>query len=750
MPKRQKEKQYQSAREHRANQSIRSGSSSSLHSSSRPLPFDCCALTLTPYAAPVCTADGVIFDNAAITPHLMRHRCDPITGRPMTSRDLIVLNMDRDESTGRWQCPVLNRPFTDRTAVVAIRQTPPGNEANVYSREAYRELNVKAKNYLDLTSGLKFDPKVDVITLQDPDDEDLCRLRDIRNFAHIRQLREEEALRQQNEANVVGSNVTHSVTAARIMEKLDREKRKRERSAEDRARKLLLRTDDHDHDDDDAPSSSSTGVSKGEKVSIYTDELLTSVNLTSGRASGSLTSTTMAIVRENKARLATEEEIIASQCEQLGRLKKKGMVRVFTNMGAMDVEVHCDIVPRTAMNFLLLARNGEYDGCKFHRSIPNFMIQGGKKPGIKGGDGGGSAWERPFPDEFDDRLTHAGPGVVSMANSGPGTNGRQFFITYKSCAHLDRKHSVFGRVVGGLEILRRLEEVPTDKETDRPLETVRIESIEIIDNPVDEALEIERARILKRKDEKRMSELSRKTPVTLDGSIEGAEMDKKSGGVRDYSGLVEVHSTDDVPAIGKYLISTKKDSKKRTKPSKLSKNGGDEDVGQVGETTSVSRLPPPPKKTTFGRAGKRDTYSRAIQGNLENGADDPEISMFRDIRHMTSAQWDTFNAHSGMFEIPLDDIDPAQPRKQRRVRARRSYHYKIGRYETSPYYLNYLSDDVVQIPGANDDTVRNQAKRLSLNPKSFFRSWFKMPLYKVETLAALLVADEVVHFSHHC
>ena len=136
--------------------------------------------------------------------------------------------------------------------------------------------------------------------------------------------------------------------------------------------------------------------------------------------------------------------------------------------------------------------------------------------------------------------------------------------------------------------------------------------------------------------------------------------------------------------------------------------------------------------------------------SLRMELDDPEISMFRDIRHMTSAQWDTFNAHSGMFEVPLDDIDLAQPRKQRRARARRSYHYKIGRYETSPYYLNYLSDDVVQIPGANDDTVRNQAKRLSLNPNSFFRSWFKMPLYKVETLAALLVADEVIHFSHHC
>lgn len=144
-----------------------------------------------------------------------------------------------------------------------------------------------------------------------------------------------------------------------------------------------------------------------------------------------------------------------------------------------------------------------------------------------------------------------------------------------------------------------------------------------------------------------------------------------------------------------------------------------------------------------------------VKESLRKELDDPEISMFRNIRHMTAAQWDTFNTHSGMFKILLDkadDIDLAQQlsKKKRRAHARRSYHYKIGRYETSPNYMNYLSNDIVQIPGANDDTVRNQAKRLSLNPKSTFRSWFKMPLYKVETLVAQLVADEIIHLSHHC
>ena len=137
MPKRQKEKQYQSAREHRANQSIRSGSSA-LSTVTRPLPFDCCALTLTPYTTPVCTPSGIIFDNTAILPHLMKHKSDPVTGKPMTSRDIIMLNMDKDESTNTWQCPVLNKPFTNRTKIVAIKQKGK-NDANVYSYEAYHE-----------------------------------------------------------------------------------------------------------------------------------------------------------------------------------------------------------------------------------------------------------------------------------------------------------------------------------------------------------------------------------------------------------------------------------------------------------------------------------------------------------------------------------------------------------------------------------------------------------------------------------
>ncbi len=586
MPKRQKEKQYQSAREHRANQSLRSSSSSSIagsaSSSTRPLPFDCCALTLTPYTTPVCTPDGILFENSAITPHLIKHKLDPVTGKHMNTSDLIVLNMDKDESTGQWMCPVLNKPFTNRTKVVAIRNNK--NEANVYSYEAYYELNIKAKNYLDLVSGHKFNKETDVIILQDIENEEHCQLRDIQNFSHIREMRREN-VRQQQCNQQSGNNVQYRVTAARIMEKLEKEKRKRERAAEDRAKKLMkstLESNDEDNSDEEKIM-----------ISIYTDELSSSIHQTSGKASGSLTSTTMDITRENSARLATQDEIIDSQCEQLRNLKKKGMIRMFTNKGAMDIELHCDIVPRTTMNFILLARKGEYDGSQFHRSIPNFMIQGGKKPGTKKGSGsnGSSIWEKQFPDEFDDRLTHTGSGIVSMANSGPGTNGRQFFITYKSCAHLNRKHTVFGKVVGGIEVLRRLEQVPTEDETNRPLETLIIESIDIIENPVEEALEVERVRIQQRKNEKKLSKEARVSSTSLSGNIKELEALLPSS---ISQSIKEDGSTDNVPAIGRYLKEGKGEStKETTQVQKPLKDGG------VG-TTVGSRLPPPPQKTTFG------------------------------------------------------------------------------------------------------------------------------------------------------
>jgi cyclophilin family peptidyl-prolyl cis-trans isomerase len=141
-----------------------------------------------------------------------------------------------------------------------------------------------------------------------------------------------------------------------------------------------------------------------------------------------------------------------------------------TNKGAIEVELFDDDAPKTVENFTKLARDGFYDGVIFHRIIPDFMIQGGDPTGT---GSGGPGYQ--FEEEFNDNKVVRG--ALAMANAGPNTNGSQFFIvTAESCPWLDGKHTVFGRVSSGMDVVDAIEQVETGP-GDRPTDDVRIESV---------------------------------------------------------------------------------------------------------------------------------------------------------------------------------------------------------------------------------------------------------------------------------
>jgi cyclophilin family peptidyl-prolyl cis-trans isomerase len=152
-------------------------------------------------------------------------------------------------------------------------------------------------------------------------------------------------------------------------------------------------------------------------------------------------------------------------------LKKKYTATVKTDVGDIVVQLHADKAPSIVNNFVFLAREGFYDGVTFHRVIANFMAQAGDPTGTGSGGPG-----YRFADEFHKDLRHDGPGVLSMANAGPNTNGSQFFITHIATPWLDGKHAVFGKVTAGLEVLMSIP--PRDPGRDRQPGT-RIQSITI-------------------------------------------------------------------------------------------------------------------------------------------------------------------------------------------------------------------------------------------------------------------------------
>ncbi|KAK9451681.1 uncharacterized protein V1518DRAFT_409243 [Limtongia smithiae] len=158
-------------------------------------------------------------------------------------------------------------------------------------------------------------------------------------------------------------------------------------------------------------------------------------------------------------------------------LASKG-VTLHTTLGDIQMRLYPDYAPLAVENFVTLCKRGYYNSTIFHRVIKQFMIQGGDPEGD--GTGGESMWGAEFKDEFSPELRHDRPFTVSMANAGPNSNGSQFFITTEKTPWLDNKHTIFGRVVSGMDVVKRIEALRTDKKSDRPEDPPEIVSTTVL------------------------------------------------------------------------------------------------------------------------------------------------------------------------------------------------------------------------------------------------------------------------------
>ena len=147
-----------------------------------------------------------------------------------------------------------------------------------------------------------------------------------------------------------------------------------------------------------------------------------------------------------------------------------------TNQGAITLKLFEDVAPKAVENFERLAEKGYYEGIIFHRVIDGFMIQGGDPTGT--GYGGKSFWGVPFEDEVSPKYRFDRPGLLAMANSGPKTNGSQFFITLAATPWLNDKHTIFGEVIEGMDVVEAIGKTEVDP-SDKPTSEIKIESITV-------------------------------------------------------------------------------------------------------------------------------------------------------------------------------------------------------------------------------------------------------------------------------
>jgi peptidyl-prolyl cis-trans isomerase-like protein 2 len=308
-----------------------------------------------------------------------------VTGEKLDADQLIYLHFHKN-SQGKYHCPLTFKEFTQNSYIVAIRTS-----GNVFCYEAIQEFNVKPGIWKDMIDDTKFS-KEDIITIQNP-------AIDQRKWFDPETLKKNTAELDLSKQEV-HSTVTKDeplFTGKRLVKSV--------RSTSDKKEESVL---------------------KKPKVSDEPKKVQNPPTLlTSGACAASFTSTTLAPNTKNPVLAKTDSQMREEIYKKVRKLKSKNkaFVQMETTKGTLVIQLECDKAPRTCHNFVLLCKSGYYNNIKFHRMIPGFMIQGGDPKG--NGRGGESAWKDKFADEFTPELRHDRRGILSMANSGPNTNGSQ-------------------------------------------------------------------------------------------------------------------------------------------------------------------------------------------------------------------------------------------------------------------------------------------------------------------------------------
>ena len=506
----------------------------------------------------MCTADGTIFELTNILPWIKKHGTNPVNGEPLKSSELIKLHFIKNDD-GEYVDPVTFKVFTDNTHIVALRNT-----GNVFSWDTVERLNIKAKNWKDLVNDEEF-KRSDIITLQDPQN---IESRDLSKFKYL-QDGESTLTAEQVAERTAGVNEQNLGSAAKILKAKEavtkaREEREKAASTNNGSAESQALSNARKAHAEVAKSSRSA------KAVPYN-----AAQYTSGQAAASFTSTGLTPNTSTERAIMSDEEYMLKP----KRVKLKGYARLNTNAGELNIELYPEYAPKAVWNFIQLSKRGYYQGVQFHRNIKNFMIQGGDPTGT--GRGGQSCWGKTFADEFEGPLVHDARGILSMANKGKDTNTSQFFITYRAVPHLNHKHTIFGKVIEGLDTLKRLEETPVD-DKDRPTARCEIEDIVVYVDPFEE--------FLKQRSEQEVAD-ARKDELRRQG---GAEDDRTTWTGKRIRPDGKVEGAAEETGVGKYL---------KAAAAQHQEDDEDEIVGDWDEPE-----PPPAKKQKGVGFGNFDSW----------------------------------------------------------------------------------------------------------------------------------------------